>query len=360
MTENQYIQETLASLQTHLARHPQALAEDTVKFLFQALLGVGHLLGSRETVEQFIARETQDQHPSLVEPLAETISPCWFRLNLRRAMAEGLTVQNIAALMLASHATTQFTREDVLHVIRNTADICSMAISKKELDRITEPGWLPSHSENYRRAYHPAYRLISADWLPLMPAICKIAQKSVKSGHLLVTLDGPCASGKTTLAEKLAKVFDAAVIHTDDFVVPHAKKTPERLAIPGGNCDWERLVQEVIAPWKAGDHPQYRKYDCRSDCLLLPEPLGSDHIMILEGSYCNLPAIHNFADVRLFMVTSASLRAERLKRRESPESLRRYHEKWIPLEDAYFSAFSLPDSDCIRIEQDESSTCDEN
>ena len=60
--------------------------------------------------------------------------------------------------------------------------------------------------------------------------------------HPLVTIDGPCASGKTTLAEQLAEMLPAAVIHTDDYVVPHALKTAERLAIPGGNCDAERLA----------------------------------------------------------------------------------------------------------------------
>ena len=68
----------------------------------------------------------------------------------------------------------------------------------------------------------------------------------------LITIDGPCASGKTTLASRLAEMLDAAVIHTDEFVIPHALKTEERLAVPGGNCDSGRLVREVCAPWRAG------------------------------------------------------------------------------------------------------------
>ena len=32
----------------------------------------------------------------------------------------------------------------------------------------------------------------------------------------LITIDGPCASGKTTLASRLAEMLDASVIHTDD------------------------------------------------------------------------------------------------------------------------------------------------
>ena len=164
--------------------------------------------------------------------------------------------------------------------------------------------------------------------------------------RLLVTLDGPCCSGKTTLAAELAGILDAAVLHTDDFVVPHAAKTAERLSVPGGNCDWERLTREVLIPWKEGRTPQVRRYDCAGDCLLEPECLPKGPVLILEGSYCNLPAIRALADVRLFLNTPEAVRLERLKARESPESLGRFHARWIPLERAYFSAYGLPDEGC--------------
>ena len=68
--------------------------------------------------------------------------------------------------------------------------------------------------------------------------------------RLLITIDGPCACGKTTLAQKVSEILHAGVIHTDDYVIPHAQKTAERLAVPGGNCDADRLVKEVLLPWK--------------------------------------------------------------------------------------------------------------
>ena len=185
----------------------------------------------------------------------------------------------------------------------------------------------------------------------MINAVLEIILKAAdKKERLLVTLDGPCASGKTTFAAALAGELDAAVLHTDDFVVPHPQKTAERLAIPGGNCDWERLCREVIAPWKQGVQPQLQRYDCQHDCLLPPETLTADRILILEGSYCNLPAIRAYADVRLFMMTPEKKRLERLRQRESPESLQRFFERWIPLENAYFAAYGLPDAECILIE----------
>ena len=170
-------------------------------------------------------------------------------------------------------------------------------------------------------------------------------------GHrrLLVTLDGPCASGKTTLARELAEELCAAVVHTDDFVIPHEQKTKERLAIPGGNCDADRLAGEVVIPWKEGRPVRFRRYDCRAGFLAEPEDLPDRDVLILEGSYCNLPGIRRYADIRLFMDTPAEVREERLRKRESEESLKRFHDLWIPLEDAYFAAYGLPDAGCILL-----------
>ena len=174
-----------------------------------------------------------------------------------------------------------------------------------------------------------------------------IAQQVRMHKHPLVTIDGRCASGKTTLAAQLAAMLPASVVHTDDYVIPHAQKTSDRLAVPGGNCDAERLVREIVKPWKHGETVQYRKYDCTEDVLLPPETLPCGSILILEGSYCNLPPVREYADVRIFLDAPWETRKARLEKREPPDSLKRFYDRWIPLEDAYFSAFRLPDAGCI-------------
>ena len=176
-----------------------------------------------------------------------------------------------------------------------------------------------------------------------------IAQTIRTQERPLITIDGPCASGKTTFAAQLAEQLSAAVVHTDDYVIPHAQKTGERLAVPGGNCDAERLFHEVIRPWKEGLPVRTRRYDCRRDRLLPEELLPDSSVLILEGSYCNLPVIRQRADMRFFLDTPWEIREKRLRERESTESLKRFFDRWIPLEDAYFSAFGLPDPGCIVI-----------
>lgn len=180
-------------------------------------------------------------------------------------------------------------------------------------------------------------------------ALRMLHKKSAEGDRLLVTLDGPCASGKTTLARKLAQALRGAVVHTDDYVIPHALKTPERLAIPGGNCDAERLAKEVVIPFKAGAPVLYRRYDCMGDCLLPQEQLPPVRLLILEGCYCNLPPIRDYADVRLFLDAPWEIREARLLARESQASMRQFYERWIPLENAYFAAYRLPDDGCTAL-----------
>ncbi len=177
-----------------------------------------------------------------------------------------------------------------------------------------------------------------------------IAQQIRMHKHPLVTIDGPCASGKTTLASELAEQISASVVHTDDYVIPNVQKTAERLKIPGGNCDAERLLREVVIPWTEHKPVRIRRYDCKADLLLPEEILPENEVLILEGCYSNLPEIRERADMRIFLDVSREVQETRLQKRESPESLKRFHDRWIPLEAAYFTAYGLPDTKCIRID----------
>lgn len=69
-----------------------------------------------------------------------------------------------------------------------------------------------------------------------------------RRNRLVIALDGCCASGKTTLARRLAQQLPADVIPMDDFFLPPFLRTPARLAQPGGNVHYERFYEQVIAP----------------------------------------------------------------------------------------------------------------
>ena len=162
MTKEAFVKEIEICLSRQLLRYPAMEQEDAVKLVFQGMLGVGHLLSSREAVERYIASEMSELRADPEEPLIEILSPSWCRLNLRRAAAEHIRPADIADMMFASKPDMPFSRQDVY-------DFCAKLAASDEsrfrdiaaLDAILDDTVLPSHSAAYRTLYHPAYRVIS-------------------------------------------------------------------------------------------------------------------------------------------------------------------------------------------------------
>ena len=340
----------LVSLEEHLGTHGQALGQDAVKYVFQGMLGPGHLLTDPDHVMKRVGQEMDGVKPDPQEPLTEDLGPVWMRLNLRRAKAEGISPAWITEMMMHG-PQPGYTRQDVMDFIRRHMDTIRAEGLQEAAARLEEEGYLPSHTEAYRGAYAPAYRVVSRSFQCLMPLLCVLGKQD-GAGRRIISMDGRCASGKTTMAESLSLVLRAPVVHTDEFVVPHARKTPERLRIPGGNCDWERLQAEVLEPFHTQGRCVVNRYDCHGDCMLPPETIQETPYLILEGSYANMPALRELADVRVFVRTSEETRMARLKKRESAASFRRFQEMWIPLEEAYFTYYKLPDDGCLVIDGD--------
>lgn len=327
----------------HRQHYPITEPQDVVKLVFQAMLGCGHLLGEENAVAQRIEAEEAALSPAPDEPLTEPLGPDYVRLNLRRAMAEGFPPLWIARLMKLSTQEHPCTRQDVVETIVALDDPAALSVAQRLID---EPDWLPSHSAAYHAAYAPAYRVISrrcAAALPVLQAAAKLTQRE----RVLICIDGPCASGKSTLAALLQNVLDAALIPMDDFFLPHPHKTAQRLAQPGGNADWERLVEEVLTPWLHRQPIIYRPYDCHADALGPAISVTERKFTIIEGSYSLLPAIGHHADLRVFLTIDPTLQQQRIRQRDGEKTLQMFISRWIPLEQAYFSAYALPDQGCL-------------
>lgn len=334
----------------HRQHYPAMEAQDVVKLVFQAMLGCGHLLGDESLVAQRIENETAALVPNAQEALTEPLGKDHVRLNLRKAMAEGIPALWIARLMKLS-PISQFSRQDVFNTLANLGDDGITTVAQR---LVTEPAWLPSHTPAYHAAYAPAYRVISTQCASILPALCAIAKKQEKQ-RLLICIDGPCGSGKTTCGKLLQQTIDAALIPMDDFFLPHAKKTTERLAQPGGNADWERLVDEVMLPWSKHQAIAYRPYDCHADGLAAPIDVPERKVTIIEGSYSLLPAIRQHADLSIFLTISPELQQARIRQRNGEDMLQMFIQRWIPLERAYHEAYALPDEHCLILAQDQQS-----
>ena len=157
---------------------------------------------------------------------------------------------------------------------------------------------------------------------------------------LIVAIDGKCTSGKTTLATKLAELYDCNVFHMDDFFLRPEQHTPERFAEIGGNVDYERFAEEVLTPLRAGQAFTYRPFNCKTFTLSEPVSVTPKKLNIIEGSYSHHPYFGNHYDLKVLLTITPELQRERILQR--PEFLHKcFFEEWIPMEDRYLNVFDI-------------------
>ena len=161
---------------------------------------------------------------------------------------------------------------------------------------------------------------------------------------LLIALDGRCAAGKTTLANRLAEQYGWGVIHLDDFFLQPAQRTSQRLAEPGGNLDRERLISEVLLPLTRHRPGVYRVFDCRTmGFAAVPRPLPAAPVVLLEGSYACHPDLWPLCGLHVFLTVDPGEQLRRLTAR-NPARLQDFRTRWIPMEEQYFRYFHIPET----------------
>ena len=152
-------------LAQHLKKHPLATEEDVVKFVFQGMLGVGHLITSHQQSLGYIISEMNSIEADETEPLTEKLSTFWLRLNLRAAKAQEMNPTSIDMMVYGSakYKPVDFTRQNVYNFCMKLEGFDQEKM-RSAAEKILDENWLPSHSESYRNAYHPAYRVVYKDF----------------------------------------------------------------------------------------------------------------------------------------------------------------------------------------------------
>ena len=157
---------------------------------------------------------------------------------------------------------------------------------------------------------------------------------------VIVAIDGKCTSGKTTLAGRLAEMYDCNIFHMDDFFLRPEQRTPERFAEIGGNVDYERFMEVVLIPLKAGQAFAYRPFDCSTFTLAEPVTVVQKKLNIIEGTYSHHPYFGDPYDLKIVLTVDENTQRERILQR--PAFLhKRFFEEWIPMENQYFEGLSI-------------------
>ena len=357
------------------SRHPSMEAQDWMKLCFQAAFGAEHLALDPAAAQNYL-REEFEKTPAGSEPLYEEISEETVRVNLGAWKREGLPEEWLLRMFLQTaenppKAGERRFREltelvtDILREGQTTAgSVAPGQAEKEETDTEGTAGGATTllqwkeylaaypmdnphavhHSESYRAAEKPAYRLVCRRFLRIFPVLRKLAELRADRGSgtvLVAVLDGRSASGKTTLADQRQRVTGAAVIHMDDFFLPGELRTSERLAEPGGNVHYERFAEEVLHFLRKREPFSYSVFDCGEMALGEERLVPGGELRIVEGAYSCHPEFGEYMDLRVFCDVESEEQERRILARNGEEMLGQFRERWIPLEERYFAAYGI-------------------
>jgi uridine kinase len=183
------------------------------------------------------------------------------------------------------------------------------------------------------------------------------AVESIAVAHpTRVAIDGPPASGKTTIADALAvalrgrgrEVIRATV---DDFLFPRARRY-RRGEFSAEGCyfdthDWDALNRVLLDPLGPGGDRRFRRavYDRTEDAATSPPAAtASDRaVLVFDGVFLMRPELMDRWDLRVFVSTALETTVERAVIREGGVSTRaeverRWRARYIPAQQLYFAA----------------------
>lgn len=156
-------------LLAHASRYPAMEPTDAVKLLYQNTFGGGHLIRDEAAAIRYLRREYATTPRDAGAPLTEDIGNGLLRVNLA-ALPEN-RLEELGQVFLQSAKDWQGTLEDFLPKLALLRELTAAGIfgfSTEALDSYlsdyAQAGYpMVSHSERYRQAYHPAYRVVRAE-----------------------------------------------------------------------------------------------------------------------------------------------------------------------------------------------------
>ena len=340
-----------------LTRYPASQTQDLVKALYQREFGCGHLIADPARGLAWLKEEHAACRAAARDavPLAEPLGG-FCRVHIGALDACGLSCETLFRLFHLSAASPCGSMEafraqlDALTSLIAGGQLpLSIADSQAFLTPYIASGCPATHhSPAFSGAYHPAYRVIRADYARYLPLFAAIDSLMAEGRPVITAIEGGSASGKTTLAALLEHVYGCNVFHMDDFFLQMHQRTPARYAEPGGNVDYERFRMEVLGPLSAGRPFAYRPFSCADMALGVPISITPGMLSIVEGAYSMHPTFSSFYDLSVFLRVDPQTQKDRILRRNGEAMQRRFLEEWIPLERKYFDCFDIP-SQCSMI-----------
>lgn len=334
---------------THSKKYPLMEIADAVKLIYQNEFGGGHMIMDEKASLEFLKKEYAEinSHEEIDQSAFEPIGNGLVRLDLKKTT---VPLHHINKMFVLSSKTVSGTVEgfekklDILResVIDGMFSFSIDALDKYLADYKGKSYPMVSHSETYRNAYDPHYRIMDYKFLNLLPVIDQIDSLLKEQKNIIVGIDGFAGAGKSFAGNVLSEIFDGSLIHMDDFFLPAHLRSNERYEEAGGNIHYERFIAEVYNGLKSKKEFTYRKFDCSIMDYTYDISIFPKRVTLIEGSYAIHPKFpSDLYDFKVFLSVDSNEQIKRLSEREGKEGVQAFIEKWIPLENKYFETFGI-------------------
>jgi uridine kinase/predicted membrane protein len=325
-----------------LKLYPKAKEIDILKAIYQNEFGAGHMISDSALCLKLVKDELKTLEENTGDPV-EKLGGDLSRLHIRAIPQTGLSSETFAKIFMLTAVRARGNKESFLRKVNAFKKYCNdenKDFSEKSIDAAVEMweaggGGLFRHSDTFRNAYHPAYRVVETrfcDYLDAFASIDKRIREKRSDKPLVIAIDGRCGAGKTTLAANLALVYDCPVIPMDNFFPQDDGNEV--------NIDISRFKAEVLTKLSAGESFEYKPFDCGSGELAAPVAVTPGKAVIIEGSYSTYPEFADYIDLKIFMSVTPEQQLRRIKLR-NPEQAEIFKKKWIPLEEEYFNKYDI-------------------
>ena len=160
-------------LLTHARKYPQMEPRDAVKLLYQSQFGGGHLICDEAACMEFLRKEYAAT-PQTDAPLLEDIGNSMVRVMLSALDAHGYAIDQLGKDFIRSATLVHGSMHifcETLTLLRELTQSGQMPFPAEELQKYladyAADGYpAVSHSNTYRSAYRPAYRVLHISHLP--------------------------------------------------------------------------------------------------------------------------------------------------------------------------------------------------
>lgn len=327
--------------------HPSMQPRDALKMCYQAAHGAEHAMSDPAGARKYLREELKAVAADAGAPIYEQISPELCRVNLGAWKFHNMKWQWLFNMFTASGGSGDI--EPLLETVRSLAERGMLPFTGADWDAelASWNGGAVSHSEGYRAAEKPHYRIVPMRYASALLVLQKMAQYPE---GCVVAIDGRSNSGKSTLGSMLAEITEGGLIRMDDLLSPASRGQVVSKGWPGGNVNYAMFREHILPNLSSEKAFSYPYFANHSLVINRKRRVRRSIYRIVEGSYSQHVVFGDYMDIRVFMTTPVTEQRRRVLARDGERLAPSYFHIWIPQEEEYFSFFKLWEKADVLIE----------